>query len=35
MKKIISLALALVMMMAVAVPAFAATAVLGENKVNV
>lgn len=35
MKKIISIALALVMMMAVAVPAFAATAVLGENKVNV
>lgn len=35
MKKIISIVLALVMMMAVAVPAFAATAVLGENKVNV
>lgn len=35
MKKIISIALALVMMMAVAVPAFAATAVLGDNTVNV
>lgn len=36
MKKIISIVLALVMMMAVMVPAFAATpAVLGENKVNV
>ena len=36
MKKIISIVLALVMMMAVNVPAFAATpAVLGENKVNV
>ena len=35
MKKIISIALALVMMMAICVPAFAATAVLGENKVNV
>ena len=35
MKKIISIALALVMMMAICVPAFAETAVLGENKVNV
>lgn len=35
MKKIISIALALIMMMAICVPAFAATAVLGENKVNV
>lgn len=35
MKKIISIALALVMMMAVTVPAFAATAVLGGNTVNV
>ena len=35
MKKIISIALALVMMMAVTVPAFAETAVLGENIVNV
>lgn len=35
MKKIISIALALVMMMAVAVPAFGATAVLGDNTVNV
>ena len=36
MKKILSIAMALVMMMAVMVPAFAATpAVLGENKVNV
>lgn len=35
MKKIISIALALVMMMAVTVPAFAATAVLGDNTVNV
>lgn len=35
MKKIISIALALVMMMAICVPAFAETAVLGENTVNV
>ena len=35
MKKIISIALALIMMMAICVPAFAETAVLGENKVNV
>lgn len=35
MKKIISIALSLVMMLAVAVPAFAATAVLGDNTVNV
>lgn len=35
MKKIFSIALALVMMMAITVPAFAETAVLGENTVNV
>ena len=35
MKKIISIALALVMMMAICVPAFAETAVLGKNTVNV
>lgn len=35
MKKIISIALALVMMMAICFPAFAETAVLGENTVNV
>lgn len=35
MKKIISIALALVMMMAICVPAFAEKAVLGENTVNV
>ena len=35
MKKIISIALALVMMMAICVPAFAETAVVGDNFVNV
>lgn len=35
MKKIISIVLALVMMMAITVPAFAETAVLGDNNVNV
>lgn len=35
MKKIISIVLALVMMMAITVPAFAETAVLGANNVNV
>ena len=35
MKKIISIALALVMMMAICVPAFAVTATLGDNNINV